>query len=81
MAQMGHMTRSHKKYPITGITTAESEKKDKQIANRKLRRKIKQNVTKEILPLKREISDIWMMDKDGKQDCSGTEYENKALRK
>ncbi|NUQ80809.1 MAG: hypothetical protein HUU10_04285 [Bacteroidetes bacterium] len=36
------MSRSRKKQPFTGITTAESEKKDKQIWNRKFRRKRKQ---------------------------------------
>jgi hypothetical protein len=54
-----------------GITTAASEKRDKQFANRRLRRVVKQVLTDEPevrpLPLKREVSDVWAMDKDGKR--------------
>jgi hypothetical protein len=32
------MSRSYRKTPIRGITTADSEKRDKQLANRRLRR-------------------------------------------
>lgn len=62
--------RSKRKTPITGITTATSEKQDKRIANRQFRRCVKQlldvDPETDILPLEREISDIWLMDKDGK---------------
>jgi hypothetical protein len=75
------VTRSRKKHPITGWTTAKSEKKDKQSANRRLRRIVKQNPTKELLPIQREISDVYLFDKDGKQDCTGTDYEKLAVRK
>ncbi len=64
------MSRSERKTPITGITTATSGKQDKRIANRQLRRRVKQlldvNPATEVLPLEREVSDVWLMDKDGK---------------
>jgi hypothetical protein len=65
------MSRSHRKTPIMGITTAASEKRDKQFANRRLRRAVNQVLKDEpeapVLPLKREVSDVWAMDKDGKR--------------
>jgi hypothetical protein len=64
------MSRSCRKTPIVGITTAASEKRDKQLANRRLRRVVKRVLRDEpeaqVLPLKREVSDVWAMDKDGK---------------
>ena len=63
------MGKSYKKIPIHGIA-GNSDKKDKRIANRKLRSKVKQNLlyynenTK--LPILREVSNVWYMDKDGK---------------
>ena len=65
------MSRSKKKNPFCGHTTAKSEKEDKRIANRKDRR-----VNKEILKTDQddsklkstnETSNVWSMDKDGKQ--------------
>lgn len=65
------MGRSYRKTPIRSITTAASEKRDKQFANRRLRRVVKQALKGEpeaqVLPLKREVSDVWVMDKDGKR--------------
>ena len=65
------MSSSRRKTPIMGITTAVSEKRDKQLANRRLRRVVKQALKDEpevqVLPLKREVSDVWSMDKDGKR--------------
>jgi hypothetical protein len=65
------MSRSCRKTPIVGITTAASEKRDKQLANRRLRRVVKRVLRDEpeaqVLPLKREVSDVWAMDKDGKR--------------
>ena len=72
------MSRSRKKTPITGITTAESEKKDKRLANRSERRinkwllKYYQDEAK--LRAKREVSNVWGMDKDGKQRFDPTKY-------
>jgi len=81
------MSRSFKKHPITGMTCAESEKKDKEIANRKLRRKTKKMIFDMIqkddvvLPVVKDTSDIWSFNKDGKVNWKGSEYEVKAKRK
>ncbi len=55
--------------PITGITTAKSDKESKQAANRKLRRLRKQKIHQkaEILPVLKEVSDAWNFRKDGKR--------------
>ncbi len=75
------MSRSKKKTKIHGNTTATSEKENKQDANRKFRRIVKQKVkldeTK--LPELREISNVWSFDKDGKRYNS--EMTEKDLRK
>ena len=64
------MSRSYKKAPITSVTTAASEKQDKRLANRLERRKNKQilQTTEDeaFLLKKREVSNVWSMDKDGK---------------
>ena len=62
------MSRSRKKEPVTAITTATSEKLDKQDANRRLRRMTREKVKKgaEELPVIREVSDVWDFSKDGK---------------
>jgi hypothetical protein len=62
------VARSRKKAPITGITSAKSEKTDKQLAHRKERRKVRQVVESEpeVLPHTREVSNPWAMAKDGK---------------
>ena len=63
------MSRSRRKTPKTGITTAETEKENKRQANRKFRRVTKVNVKKgrDELPLTKELSNVWSFDKDGKQ--------------
>ena len=64
------MSRSRKKTPVHGLTTARSEKKDKRLYNRRFRRVSKQALQvspqQEVLPHLREYSDPWCMDKDGK---------------
>ena len=81
------MSRSFKKHPVTGITCAESEKKDKEFANRKLRRKTKHMIQEavyndeKILPEQKDTSDTWEFNKDGKRNWKGTEYEKRARRK
>jgi hypothetical protein len=78
------MSRSRKKTPITGITTATSEKQDKRIANRRERRInriILQTTGDETqLRLKREISNVWAFDKDGKRRFDPRKYP-KSMRK
>lgn len=75
------MSRSEKKNKIRGITTAKSEKENKQEANRKYRRIIKQKVksNESELPKIREISNVWSFDKDGKK--YDAEMTDKDLRK
>ena len=62
------MSRSYRKKKITGVSTNASDKKDKQSANKRLRcatkRALKNN--EEVLPEKREISDVYDFAKDGK---------------
>jgi hypothetical protein len=64
------MSRSRKKQPIRGITSADSEKSEKQAAHRNERRKVHQSLSteqpSEVLPLTRELSNVCMMSKDGK---------------
>ncbi len=62
------MSKSVQKTKIHGVTTAKSEKKDKQLANRRLRRiaKEKLKLGETELPILREVSDVWDFDKDGK---------------
>lgn len=62
------MSRSRRKTSIRGRTTANSEKLDRQKSNRKLRRLVKERMKKreEVLPVLREISDVWDFKKDGK---------------
>lgn len=73
------MTRSFKKIPITGIAKTSSEKDDKRESNRKLRRKVRQNLEEEDkIPLLREVSDVWVFKKDGKSYVKNNE---KVLRK
>ncbi|HXF38109.1 MAG TPA: hypothetical protein VN687_00210 [Blastocatellia bacterium] len=64
------MSRSRRKTPIHGMTTARSEKKDKRLYNRRFRHVSKQALhvspQQEPLPHLREHSNPWSMDKDGK---------------
>lgn len=74
------MSRSMYKTKKRGITTATSEKMEKQKANRKFRRITREQVKKgiEALPVIREISDVWVFSKDGKiYDCQMTGIELK----
>jgi hypothetical protein len=74
------MSRSFKRNPIIGHTTAETEKHDKRLANRCLRRKSRAllrtsavgahgHVVESVaqLPLLREVSNVYCFGKDGKQ--------------
>lgn len=72
---------SKKKTKIHEITTAKSEKENKQDANRKFRRIVKQKLKSDEtdLPKLREVSDVWSFDKDGKRYNS--EMTEKELRK
>ena len=78
------MARSKRKTPIRGITTAQSEKKDKQLAHRRYRRNVKAALRQvpdaEIFPHVRELSDLWSMGKDGKVRFDPIKYP-KDMRK
>ena len=64
------MARSFRRNPITGITTAASEKHDKQLARRRHRHRVRRALAQDpkaaVLPSHRETSDPWSMAKDGK---------------
>ncbi|HST62298.1 MAG TPA: hypothetical protein VLK84_26580 [Longimicrobium sp.] len=63
------MSRSRRKTPVAGITTSDSEKQDKRLANRRLRRRVREILPAEpdgVLPALREVSSVWCFDKDGK---------------
>jgi hypothetical protein len=74
------MSRSIKNTPIIGHTTAETEKHDKRLANRCLRRRSREvlrtfavgspsRLVESVadLPLLREVSNVYSFAKDGKQ--------------
>ncbi len=75
------MSRSRRKTPITGVTTAVTEKENKRDANRKLRRLNKIKIHKKDYDLfrLREISNVWAFDKDGKHYVK--EPSKRSLRK
>ncbi|MBI4788507.1 MAG: hypothetical protein HY782_15860 [Chloroflexi bacterium] len=58
------MSRSFRRHPVFGITTARSEKCDKQLANRRFRHAWKQG--HDVVHI-REVSDPWSFAKDGKK--------------
>lgn len=64
------MSRSTRKTPIFGITTAESEKEFKRKENRKFRRQVRQRLSTlefdDELPNRKKFGDPWLGDKDGK---------------
>lgn len=64
------MSRSRRKTPITGISTAESEKAEKAANHRRERRRVRQvlgaDPAADVLPHTRELSNPWVMSKDGK---------------
>jgi len=67
------VSRSKRKRPILGITTADSEAQDKAIWHRAYRRAERQRL--QSTPFSeprhfREFSDPWSMDKDGKRYCA-----------
>lgn len=65
------MSRSYRKTPIMGWTTAVSEKQDKRKANRAFRRQTKTAIASNKEPpfSIRQVSDVWCFAKDGKGYC------------
>jgi hypothetical protein len=74
------MSRSYRKSPFMGVTCARSEKDDKRVANRRLRRVVVNSIRNEKeMPLTREISNVWLFSKDGRQMI--TDKNSRWLRK
>lgn len=69
------MSRSKKHTPVSGHTTATSEKEDKQRANRVYRHKVNIELKQgeEVLSELKEVSDVWDFAKDGKRYDPNTE--------
>ena len=65
------MAHSRKRTPVLGITTARSEKADKVAAHRRERRHVRARLQVEpeadVLPARREVSNVWTFAKDGKR--------------
>lgn len=78
------MSRSRRRTPKRGITTARSEKQDKVSAHRTERRTVRvalaQGAAEHELPHRREVSDPWLMAKDGKAYL-GQKAQPRDLRK
>ena len=71
------MARSRRKTPASGITTAVSDKSDKQASHRKIRRAIRQIVPLQhdpILPLEKQLTNQYSLAKDGKARFDPAEH-------
>ena len=79
------MSRSYKKTPISGLTTAKSEKEDKRLANRLFRRTSRNCIKSNRDPFYklREVCNIWDFAKDGRvyYDKEAVKRYPKVLRK
>ncbi len=74
------MSRSRKKTPITGITTADSDKPFKEAEHRRERRAVRTAIKAgEPIPDQREFGNPWTSEKDGKK--WRTDRESRVLRK
>lgn len=64
------MARSRRKTPISGITTARSEKSDKKLWHSRMRARLRTHIMSggdaDLTPLVREVSNVWSFAKDGK---------------
>lgn len=65
------MGKSRRKTKIFGWTCSDSEKRDKVIHHKKMRRRVKDQIQKgefeEPFPVDNEVSDVYTWDKDGRQ--------------
>jgi hypothetical protein len=69
------MSKSRRKTPVTGITTAESDKSFKRAENRRHRRFVRSVVISDgDLPNPREYGNPWKSDKDGKSRFDPERY-------
>lgn len=62
------MSRSYRTNPITGVTTARSEKRDKQTWHRRFRRATAEAIRRgsDLMPDILDVSNVWAFAKDGK---------------
>jgi hypothetical protein len=72
------MSRSRRKTPVFGNTTATSEKADKRIANQRLRSHVRTSFAAGQEPAIgiRDVSSTWTFDKDGKRFWCGATAED-----
>ena len=83
------MSRSRKSLPICGVSAATSEKQDKQVWHRRMRRRERQRLggvppasaDDYLTTVVREVSDPWTFVKDGKQYVANPEEAQEVLRK
>lgn len=83
------MSRSRKKNPIHGIACCKSERWSKRFWHRRMRQRIRmlmrRNIEAEVWPHVREVSNVYLMQKDGKvwvhKEFIGRPNEAKGLRK
>ncbi len=74
------MSRSYRHSPFRGITTARSEKYDKREANQALRAASRStlrrcsNYDDLLMPVMREVSNVWTFAKDGKMRMTKANY-------
>jgi hypothetical protein len=63
------MSRSRRQTPITGITKSESDKRDKVLAHRRQRRRVRTALAsgRDEVATRRKAGDVWSFAKDGKQ--------------
>lgn len=80
------MSRSRKKHPITGMTTAETEKEFKQQEHQRERARVRTALADfdaegDALPHTKQFGDPWSGPKDGRRYHGGTNYEKEAKKK
>jgi len=71
------MARSRRKSPAIGVTTAVSDKSDKQASHRKIRRTVRQLVPLQrdpLLPLEKQLTNQYSLAKDGKARFDPAEH-------
>jgi hypothetical protein len=63
------MSRSRRHTPVTGITKSESDKRDKVLAHRRQRRRVRTALASGHVEVttRRQAGDVWSFAKDGKQ--------------
>jgi hypothetical protein len=63
------MSRRRRKTPITGVTKSESDTRDKVLAHRRQRRRVRTALASGVAEVitRRKAGDVWRVAKDGKQ--------------